>query len=67
MTRLEPSQRLAVCSVLAAMALAVLDAGIVNVALPIFSREFQASASDTVLVVTFYQAALLIGLMPAAH
>ena len=67
MSSLSASQRIATFAVLAAMAVAVLDAGIVNVALPDLSARFHTSPSDTTLVVSAYQAALLVGLFPAAH
>lgn len=67
MTAPRNPERAAAFAVLAAMALAVTDAGIVNVALPSFARAFGANAADAVLVVGAYQAALLIGLLPCAH
>jgi DHA2 family multidrug resistance protein-like MFS transporter len=60
-------ERLALASVLCAMAMAVLDAGILNVALPTVSRALGETPARTMLAVTSYQAALLIGLLPAAH
>lgn len=53
--------------VLCAMALVVLDAGFVNVALPTIGGEFAATPSRSLLVVSAYQSALLIGLLPCAH
>lgn len=67
MSRLSALQRTAALAVLAAMALAVLDAGIVNVALPNLAAHFQAPPSDTILLVSAYQAALLAALLPSAH
>lgn len=67
MSGLSGFQRTATLAVLAAMALAVLDAGIVNVALPNLAARFQARSSDIILVVSAYQAALLVGLLPSAH
>jgi DHA2 family multidrug resistance protein-like MFS transporter len=49
------------------MALAVLDAGVVNVALPNLAAHFRASPADTILVLSAYQAAVLVGLLPSAH
>jgi DHA2 family multidrug resistance protein-like MFS transporter len=49
------------------MALVVLDAGMVNVALPTISNAFAATPARSMLVVTAYQLALLIGLLPCAH
>ena len=60
-------ERIVVFAVLAAMALAVIDAGIVNVALPSLALAFDAAPSHVILVVTAYQVALLIGLLPSAH
>jgi len=67
MTSLSALQRTAILAVLSAMALAVLDAGVVNVALPNLAAHFQAPPSDTILIVSAYQAALLVGLLPSAH
>jgi DHA2 family multidrug resistance protein-like MFS transporter len=67
MDRLSASQRIATLAVLSAMALAVLDSGIVNLALPALSARFRAAPSDTILIVSAYQAALLVGLLPCAH
>lgn len=67
MTGLSASQRIATLAVLAAMALAVLDMGMVNVALPSLAADLQAAPSDATLVVSAYQAALLVGLLPCAH
>lgn len=55
---------LAVAAVLCAMALAVLDAGLVNVALPTMARSLRTTPGGAVLVVTAYQAALLMALLP---
>lgn len=59
-------KRLAIGSVLAALVLVVLDAAIVNVALPTLSRSLQVTAAASVLVVTAYQAALVMALLPCA-
>lgn len=67
MSRLSASQLFSTAAVLAAMALTVLDAGVINVAVPTLSAHFQAAPSHAVLVVSTYQAALLVGLLPAAH
>ncbi|TFI59746.1 MFS transporter [Sphingomonas parva] len=60
-------ERLSALAVLTAMAAAVLDAGIVNVALPLLAARFDSSPADTILVVTAYQLALVMGLLPSAH
>jgi DHA2 family multidrug resistance protein-like MFS transporter len=67
MNRLSASQRTATASVLLAMAVTVLDAGMLNVALPGLSAHFHSLPSETILVVSAYQAAVLVGLLPAAH
>ena len=54
-------------TVLAAMALVVLDAGIVNVALPVLAQSLHTTAARTILVVTAYQLALVMGLLPCAQ
>ncbi len=62
---LEPGRAaIAVAAVLGAMALAVLDAGLVNVALPTMARSLRSTPGGAVLVVTAYQAALLMALLP---
>ena len=60
-------RRLSVAAVLAAMALVVLDAGMVNVALPTIAAALGETPSRSIVVVTAYQLALLIGLLPCAH
>ena len=53
-----------IIGVLAAMALVVLDAGIANVALPSLGRALDVSPAKSVLVITAYQAGLVIALLP---
>jgi len=60
------SPALAIASVLAALMLVVLDASIVNVALPTLSRALRVSAASSMLVVSAYQAALVMALLPCA-
>lgn len=67
MSGLSALQRTATSAVLGAMALAVLDAGAVNVALPSLAAHFQETPADTTLVLSSYQGALLVGLLPSAH
>jgi DHA2 family multidrug resistance protein-like MFS transporter len=62
----QPRRGLAVVSVLAAMSLAVLDAGMANVALPTMARELNAAPAHAVLVITAYQTALVMALLPCA-
>lgn len=56
--------RLAVAAVLSSMALVVLDASVVHVALPTIGDALGARPSQTVLIVTAYQAALVMALLP---
>lgn len=56
----------AVAAVLAAMVLVVLDAGIANVALPTIARSLQVTPGMSVWVITAYQTALVMGLLPCA-
>ncbi|MET3663966.1 MFS transporter [Caulobacter sp. 1776] len=63
-----PSSRsaVAIASVLSALMLVVLDASIVNVALPTLARDLRASPASVVMVVTAYQAGLIMALLPCA-
>lgn len=63
--RADRSRATAVFAVLAAMALVVLDAGIANLALPVIAEAFGLSAGHGILVVTAYQAGLVMALLPA--
>lgn len=56
----------AIACVLAALALVVLDAVIANVALPAIARSLLVSPADSVRVVTAYQMALVMTLLPCA-
>jgi MFS transporter, DHA2 family, multidrug resistance protein len=56
----------AIGCVLAAIALVVLDAAIVNVALPAIGSSLHVSVADSVRVVTAYQLALVMALLPFA-
>lgn len=56
----------AVAAVLAAVVLAVLDTAIANVALPTISRTLQVGPGASVWIVTAYQTALVMGLLPYA-
>ncbi len=57
---------IAIACVLAAMALVVIDAAIVNVALPTLAKSLRVTPADAVLTVTAYQMALVMALLPAA-
>jgi DHA2 family multidrug resistance protein-like MFS transporter len=56
----------AIASVLAAMVLVVLDAAIANVALPTIARSLHVTPAMSVWVITAYQTALLMALLPCA-
>jgi DHA2 family multidrug resistance protein-like MFS transporter len=62
----EAQRTVAIVSVLSAMALVVLDAAIANVALPTIARSLQVTPGMSVLIITAYQTALAIGLLPCA-
>jgi DHA2 family multidrug resistance protein-like MFS transporter len=56
----------AIAAVLGAVVLAVLDAAIANVALPSIAQSLQVSPGASVWIITAYQAALVMGLLPCA-
>jgi DHA2 family multidrug resistance protein-like MFS transporter len=62
-----PNARASILAVLSAMAIVVLDAGLLNVALPSIAGSLKATPAEAVLAVTAYQTALLVGLLPCAH
>lgn len=64
---MSPKPRLATAAVLGGMAMVVLDSALVNVALPGMARSLGAEPASIMLVVSSYHAALLAGLLPAAH
>ena len=61
-----PGRGPAVAAVLTAMTLVVLDAGMTSLALPTIASALGLSPAVAVLVVTAYQTALLVALLPAA-
>ena len=61
-----PQRHYVIAAVMAAVVLVVLDGAIVNVALPALASALAASPSATVWVVTGYQLALVMALLPAA-
>lgn len=63
---LEPRRTVAITAVLAAMVLAVLDAAIANVALPSIAQSLQVTPGTSVWIITAYQTALVMGLLPCA-
>ena len=62
----EPRRSLAIASVLAAMVLVVLDASIANVALPTIAQSLHVTPAISIWVITSYQTALLVALLPCA-
>lgn len=63
---LGPRRTSAIACVLAALVLVVLDAVITNVALPAIARSLQVTPAESVRVVTAYQMALVMTLLPCA-
>lgn len=61
-----PRRLVAVAAILGAIVLVVLDGAIANVALPPIAQQLNASPADTVWVVTAYQLAVVMFLLPAA-
>lgn len=61
-----PRRTIAIAAVLSAMSLVVLDAGMANVALPTMARALHATPARAVLVITAYQTALIMALLPGA-
>ncbi|MEZ4311879.1 MAG: MFS transporter [Polyangiaceae bacterium] len=57
---------LAIACVLAALVLVVLDAAIANVALPAIASSLRVTPAESVRVVTAYQMALVMALLPCA-
>lgn len=64
--RASPSAAIAIACVLSATALVVLDAAIANVALPAIARSLAVTPAVSVRVVTAYQLALVMALLPCA-
>ena len=62
----EPRRTVAIAAVLAAMVLAVLDAAIANVALPTMAQSLHVTPGTSVWIITAYQTALVMGLLPCA-
>ncbi|MEY4576599.1 MAG: hypothetical protein RL701_1302 [Pseudomonadota bacterium] len=63
---LGPRRTIAIACVLAALVLVVLDAVIANIALPAIARSLQVTPAESVRVVTAYQMALVMTLLPCA-
>lgn len=60
-------ERVGLAAVLSAMALVVLDAGLLNIALPTIATSLGETPARTILAVSAYQTALVIGLLPCAQ
>lgn len=60
------AQSQAIAAVLAAMVLVVLDAGIATIALPSIARSLEVTPAVSIRVITAYQTALLMALLPCA-
>lgn len=64
---LPPQRRIiAIAAVLGAMSLVVLDAAMANVALPTMARDLGVTPARAILVITAYQTALVMALLPCA-
>lgn len=61
------SARLSLLAVLGSMAMVVLDAGMLNVALPSLSAALGSDPANVIWAVSVYQMALLVGLLPSAQ
>ncbi|MDZ4801997.1 MAG: MFS transporter, partial [Bryobacteraceae bacterium] len=61
-----PRRAAAIAAVLAAMVLVVLDAAIANVALPSMARSLQVTPAMSIWIITAYQSALVMALLPCA-
>jgi DHA2 family multidrug resistance protein-like MFS transporter len=61
-----PRRGIAIGAVLSAMAMVVIDSGLTNVALPTLADSLRVPPSDAILVVTTYQVAVVMTLLPCA-
>ncbi|HEY9063987.1 MAG TPA: MFS transporter [Burkholderiaceae bacterium] len=61
-----PRRYAAVAAILGAIVLVVLDGAIANVALPSIAQQLQAAPADAVWIVTAYQLAVVMFLLPAS-
>src|SRR5690348_15271413 len=61
-----PRRYVAIAAILTAIVLVVLDGAIANLALPTIARTLQVAPGATVWVVTGYQMAIVMFLLPAA-
>jgi DHA2 family multidrug resistance protein-like MFS transporter len=62
----QPRRAIAIIAILSALALVVLDSAIANIALPSIGHALHARPALSVLVVTAYQLALVMTLLPCA-
>ena len=63
---IRPRRVAAIVAVLTAMVLAVLDASVINVALPTIAQSLHEAPGSTIWIITSYQTALVMGLLPCA-
>jgi DHA2 family multidrug resistance protein-like MFS transporter len=61
-----PARRKAITTIALAVGVSVLDTAVANIALPTMATDFGTSASSTIWVVTAYQLAMTICLLPFA-
>lgn len=61
-----PRRAFAIGGILSAMAMVVIDGGLSNVALPTLAVSLRVTPSDAILVITAYQAAVVMTLLPSA-
>lgn len=62
----QPRRGIAIGAVLSAMAMVVIDGGLSTVALPTLATSLRVTPSDAILVMTAYQAAVVMTLLPSA-
>lgn len=62
----QPRRAVAIAAVLGAMTLVVLDSGIANIALPTIARSLTVTPAMAVRVITAYQTAIVMALLPSA-
>ena len=61
-----PRRTFSIGGILSAMAMVVIDGGLSNVALPTLAVSLRVTPSDAILVITAYQAAVVMTLLPSA-
>lgn len=61
-----PQRYWAAVAIWLAITLSVLDASVVNVALPTIAREFKVAPSEAIWIVNAYQIAIVVSLLPLA-